>query len=75
MKQSIISLLMFEWVTPTAESREFNFEVERRVLDRLESGKYLVETVKINNFFAEMQRTGSFDHDLRAPLIGISGSN
>lgn len=47
------------------DAQQFNYEVEKRILDRL--GYYLGDLVATNLFLANFRDNGGFPNDLKAP--------
>ena len=58
-----LTLLLF--LTRSIDAQQFNFEVEKRIIDRL--GYYLGDFVATNLFLANLRDNGGFPNDLKAP--------
>jgi hypothetical protein len=61
----ILVALMFSVVATTNAQQQFNYEVEKRILDRL--GYYLGAPVAANLFLANYRDNGGFPFQLEAP--------
>jgi hypothetical protein len=59
-----LTLLLFLSMNIDAQ-QFFNYEVEKRILDRL--GYYLGDLVATNQFLANFRENGGFPNDLKAP--------
>lgn len=71
---SMMMVLLALLVDPVKASFSFNFEVEKRVLDRLND--FMDGPIKINNAILELRENGLFPHNLdardRDPFITVA---
>jgi hypothetical protein len=58
-----LTLLLF--LTLCVDAQQFNYEVEKRILDRLDY--YLGDLVATNQFLDNFRDSGGFPNDLKAP--------